>query len=85
MFRKVIISHLGELTHDTRTVGDAIRYRIYYDSLATIGARVIISDKLDPILSRVTAFNGGVYDAHTHTVTWEVTGLFARRRAYVEV
>ena len=47
MFEKVVISHLSELTNDTRAVGDAIRYRIYYDNPTLIRADIVTSDQLD--------------------------------------
>ncbi len=85
MFRKVIISHLGELTQDMRTVGDLIRYRIYYDNPTRARVDVVITDKLARNLSRVTALNGGRYDQRTRTATWKIPGLLARQGAFVEV
>jgi hypothetical protein len=85
MFRKVIISHLGELTHDMRTVGDVIRYRIYYDNLTRQSVDIVIIDKLDKNLSHVQASNDGQYDLRTHTVIWKVRGVLPRQSAYVEL
>jgi len=42
---KVILSHLGEVKQDSRTVGDRIRYRIYYGGiLPRIGPEITIVD-----------------------------------------
>jgi hypothetical protein len=82
MFRKVIVSHLGELTHDTRTVGDKIRYRIYY--AGSFKSDIVIADRLDKSLSNVTAFNDGQYDPNTHTVTWRLKALAAKRGGFVD-
>lgn len=85
MFRKVIVSHLGELLQDTRTVGDSTKYRIYYDNLTRTRANIVITDQLDKNLSHIHPLNGGQYDQQTHTVTWEVSGLMARQSGYVEL
>ena len=81
MFKKVIVSHLGQLTQDTRTVGDTIKYRIYYDRTER---EVIISDPLNRALSHVVVFNGGHYDPITHTITWNLPGGIRKRSAFVE-
>ncbi len=85
MFKKVILSHLGEVTQDFRTVGDTIRYRIYYGSTraSLTNHEMIISDDVDARLENIQVFNDGVFDAASRTITWTVP---ARRlkKAYVE-
>jgi hypothetical protein len=71
LFRKVIVSHLGEVLEDTRTVGDRIRYRIIFQPVRT-GIECQISDVLDEGLTDVTVFGRGRYNPKTHTATWMV-------------
>ncbi|MGD0353371.1 MAG: C25 family cysteine peptidase [Dehalococcoidia bacterium] len=85
VFKKVIISHLGELTRDTRTVGDMIKYRIYYHNSTTFPADIIITDRLPDGLSHVTVFNNGKYDRTKRIVTWRVKKLSPMQGSYVEV
>ncbi len=85
MFKKVIISHLGELTTDMRTVGDVIRYRIYYSRpLIRINPEITISDQVDPGLSRIKVFNDGTYDPVKGIITWVLPIRRYKRDAYVE-
>ena len=84
MFKKVIASHQGELTAAILTVGDVVRYRIYFDRPLAISTELSIVDRLDRGLTRVTPFNGGSYDRRTHTVTWRLDRLPRLRTAYVE-
>ena len=84
MLRKVIVSHLGEVTQDTRTIGDRIRYRIYYQDRTRVGTNIVITDPLDKNLSEVIVIGSGQYDRRTHTVTWEISNLLPRRDNYVE-
>lgn len=72
MFKKVIVSHRGEVLRDTRTVGDRIRYRIYYSARFAPGARYVIGDPLDKGLTDVVVFDDGKYDPQKHLVTWAV-------------
>jgi hypothetical protein len=69
-FRMAIVSPLGEVTHDNRTAGDTIRFKIYFSGAAGAKKIITITDRLDPSLTEVRTFNGGVYQPHTHTVTW---------------
>ena len=84
MFKKVILSPLGELTHEERTIGDTIRYRIYYDKVTRPEATIVISDKLDENLSKVKVSKIGHYDKKTHTITWEIKETLLKRRTFVE-
>jgi len=85
--KKVIVSHLGELTKDTRTVGDKIKYRIYYSGIledetkSSSGIKISdpidieITDQLDKGLSYINALNEGKYDQSTHTITWIIKNV----------
>jgi uncharacterized repeat protein (TIGR01451 family) len=84
MFRKAIVSHLGEVTQDTRTIGDTVRYRIYYDNGTSSTADVVITDPLDKGLSQVKVFNEGQYDPAKHTITWRVKRTPPWLRTFVE-
>lgn len=94
MFKAVIVSHLGELTKDVRTLGDSIRYKIYYDNNPQIPGRegeilplreeIVITDPLDEGLAEIVVRNGGHYDPATHTITWRLGGLPQSRQPFVE-
>ncbi len=88
MFKKIILSPLGELTQDTRTFGDRVRFRIIYGGklqpAATTRASTTITDVVDPGLARVRVFNNGTYDVPTRTITWHVKYPLPARGAYVE-
>ncbi|MBN1246778.1 MAG: hypothetical protein JXC32_03930 [Anaerolineae bacterium] len=84
MFKKVILSPLGELTRDTRTVGDTIGYRIYYDNPTKLATDLVITDSLDKGLTRIRPGSGGRYDRATHTITWRVTDVAPWQRGFVE-
>lgn len=86
IFRKVIISNSGELTKDTRYVGETIRFRIYFPRSGrdlVITKDLVITDQLDKGLSEIKVFNKGVYEPETHTITWKITPKLLRR-TYVE-
>ena len=83
MFKKVVISHLGELTNDTRTVGDHIRYRIYYGGSRLINREITIVDQVDKHLGQIAVLNDGVYEEATRTVSWTVPTRRSKD-AYVE-
>ncbi len=85
MFRKVIVSQVGELTQDARTVGDSIRYRIYFPNETRVRSEVVITDKLPKGLSGVTVYQGGEYDPSTRTATWSLKGFRPARESFVEV
>ncbi len=82
--RKVIVSHLGELTRDTRTIGDKIRYRIHYANRTRHEANVFITDVLEKGLTHVTVLNGGNYSTKSRTVSWKLTAVPPRHFAFVE-
>ena len=84
MFRKVIRSVLGEVAHDHRTVGDPIRYRIYYDAGLPTARTTTITDKVDARLDAVKPRHGGVFDPLTRTITWPVSDRPFIRKPYVE-
>jgi Peptidase family C25/Propeptide_C25/Domain of unknown function DUF11 len=85
MFRKIIISPLGEVTQDRRTIGDRIRYRIYYGGLPALAtSEVTIVDTVDENLSEIRALHDGVYDRAARTVSWTVPAIRFKRNAYVE-
>jgi hypothetical protein len=87
MLKKVIRSHLGEVTQDHRTVGDRIRYRIYYGSqriARPINPEITIIDQVDKNLEKITVFNDGVYDLPSRTIRWIVPARRASRNPYVE-
>lgn len=84
MFRKVIRSHLGEVTQDHRTIGDPIRYRIYYDTVLPAARTMSITDKVGPGLEAVKPRNGGVYDPSTRTITWTIKDRPSFKKSYVE-
>lgn len=81
----VIVSHVGEVTVAVRSVGEVVKYRIYYQNNTTQQTDIGITDKLDKILSQVTPFNGGSYDESEHTVTWKVTNVPTGESGYVEL
>ncbi len=54
----------------TVKVGDEITYRITWENFDAVPAVVTIRDPLDAGVDFVSASDGGVYDAATHTVTW---------------
>ncbi len=85
MFKIAILSHLGELTRDTRVVGDTIRYRIYYSNSLLARSNCVIIDQLDSGLTKITAFNNGVYNRRNHTVTWNLPSSTGQRGKYVEL
>jgi hypothetical protein len=84
---KVIMSHLGEITQDSGTVGDTITYRIYYlnDSEGGEPSGIAILDKLDSGLHDVTAHNSGVYDATIHAVYWEIEDVGPGDGGFIEI
>ena len=87
VFKKVIISPLGELTTDTRALGDKIRYRIYYDNATQPSSSFVITDTLDKNLSHIKISSGGHYNKETNVATWEINRpmLPTNRRGFVEV
>lgn len=85
MFRKVIVSHSGELTREMRSVGDPIRYRIYYGSGVRTNTDLVIKDKVDKNLSDVLVLSGGRYNARTRTATWKISAPSLRVGGYVEL
>lgn len=88
MFHKTIISHLGEVTEDSRTVGDRVRYRIYYGSYPALpvlpSREITIVDTVDENLSGIKVFHDGSYDPVAGTITWTVPAIRFKRDAYVE-
>jgi hypothetical protein len=84
MVKKVILSALGEVTRDTRTIGDTFRYRIYYSPPLRAAREIVITDRLPLGLSQVTVFHGGRYNARKRTIAWQITTFSPRRKAYVE-
>lgn len=88
MFTKIIVSHRGKLTQDTRIVGDKIQYQIYYASATVLSNDIVITDPLDQGLSQVRVLNQrpyqqGEYDPQTHTITWRVSVSPRSRRIMV--
>ncbi|MHA2401685.1 MAG: C25 family cysteine peptidase [Candidatus Kariarchaeaceae archaeon] len=81
---KVIISHLGEVTHDTRTVGDQIRYKIYYENTSKKAVNFILSDPLATELTNISPLHNGQYDEPTHTITWKIHALAPNEQRSVE-
>ena len=56
-------------------VGDIITYEINYMNYKQEAATVVIRDPLDKNVEFVSADNGGIYNAKTHTVTWTITDV----------
>lgn len=83
--RNAIISHLGELTQDTRAVGDRIRYRIYYANTTRNEVDILITDVLDKGLAHVTVLNGGRYNTRSRAVTWTLTAVPPGHSGFVEL
>lgn len=84
-FRKVIMSPLGELTHDTRIIGDKVKYRIYLPSIKNnLVDSIVITDKLDESLSQIKVFQRGSYDPERHLVEWRFKRQMPFRTSYVE-
>jgi hypothetical protein len=85
MLKKVILTHMGEVTQDIRIVGDYIRYRIYYGSRSKfIYSEMTIVDHVDEHLGKIAVFSDGVYDEVTRTVSWTVPVRRLRKDVYVE-
>ncbi|UCE73701.1 MAG: hypothetical protein JSV56_11845 [Methanomassiliicoccales archaeon] len=82
--KKVIVSHIGEVIHDTRYVDDSIRYRIYYVNNLNQNNDLTIIDELDAHLSIVKVFNNGKYDKQSHMVIWEIKNVAAGQGGFVE-
>ena len=47
----VIVSHVGEVTKEVRCVGEAIKYRVYYENTAAQSTAFSISDPVIRYLS----------------------------------
>lgn len=82
--RKAIVSHLGEVTQDTRAEGDQIRFRIHYTNITPATADIIIRDTVNASLTRVTVSNDGRYDVRTRTIAWEIKAVGPGRTGFVE-
>lgn len=84
MFKKVIVSHLGELNIRIRTIVDIIRYCIYYRIPAKNFKEIMITDQLDQGLHNNNVFTDERNDSKKHIITWIIRRISIRRRAYVE-
>jgi len=58
---KVIVTHLGEVDHNIKYIGETIKYKIYYLNTTKEKANIIITDKLDPNLTNITVHNEGYW------------------------
>ncbi len=83
-FRKAILSHLGELTQDTRAEGDRIRYRIHYTNATSAAADIVITDVVNASLTNITVLNRGRYNLRTRTITWTLDAVAAGQTGFVE-
>jgi hypothetical protein len=84
MFKKFIVSHLGDLTRDSRIAGDIVRYKIYFTNTARKTIDIVITDKLDKNLSQVKVYDGGQYDHQNHSVSWTLKNIARGKGETVE-
>lgn len=85
MFKMVVVSHLGELTSAPCTVGDTLRFRIYYSDATRQRGAITLADQLAEGLTYVRSSGRGRYNRATRTVTWELPGTSPVRGAFVDV
>ena len=82
--RKVIISDLGEVVHNTMYVGDTVTYRIYYANRTGRFTDMSIVDEIDAGLEHIQAPPGSVYDASSRTLTWIAENVAPNKGGFVE-
>jgi hypothetical protein len=70
--RNVIVTHLGEVTKDTKYSGEVATYRIYYKNTAKMKAYLRIIDQLDRGLTEVKVLNSGTYFPGRHLIVWDI-------------
>jgi hypothetical protein len=80
----VIASHVGEVTQETRCVGEQIRYRIYYQNDSAGPADIVITDGVPSALSELVPLDDGQVDQATRTITWKVADVSAGGGGHVE-
>lgn len=84
-FREFSISHLGEVTQDTKYVGDVVHFRIYIPALPFTRYNIEIINELDKNLNYLSSTKGGKYDPGTRRITWEIEGHRPIvRRSFIE-
>lgn len=81
---KVILSPLGEVTHEIRTDGDCIKFKIKYVNISNEKLEFYIVDSLDYALSEIEVENGGRYVRQRHAVFWKIEGLLPKQEGSVE-
>ena len=81
----VVVSRRGEVTNDTRYIGERVRYRIYYSNDTGQQTNVSILDRLDKNLSTVKVSDDGKYSEAAHTVNWEIGNVPANGDGCVEL
>ena len=85
---KDVFSRLGEPSINTYPVqtGENIIYTVSYKNPSDYGKTAVITDRLPEDAAFVSAGDGGVYDADTHTVQWSMeTGAHEEGMVSVEV
>ena len=62
-----------EVDETTAEPGDTLTFTIYYKNTGNMDATdVVITDVVDDNLTNVIAQDGGIYDAVTRTITWDI-------------
>ena len=82
--RIVMVSHIGEITSDSRYAGDMVKYRIYYVNTSKSKATITITSRLDSNLKNVSVLNSGSYNRRQHAVGWEAKNVAAGKEGFVE-
>jgi hypothetical protein len=83
-FKKVIVSEFGEVTSDSRYIGEPISFRIYYKNTSKQKADITIIDELDKNLSAIEPLNDGVYNKAEHTIYWTITDIAPGTSGFVQ-
>ena len=70
---------------ETVKIGDQITYRVSYVNNTLETADIVIRDPLDVGNTFVSATDGGMYDAASHTVIWTIKSVPSRGTGYVDL
>ncbi|MEW6601975.1 MAG: C25 family peptidase propeptide domain-containing protein, partial [Nitrospirota bacterium] len=82
--RKQIVSHIGEVTEDSRFLGDSVTFKIYYKNTSRKKVTIGIIDDVPIGLTDVKPTQNGRYDANSNIILWELKDVEAGKGGFVE-